>query len=88
MTAKTTLQATVTDTNGRNRGVMDILVEFSKLAPNITRRKDFLRNWQRGRQHEDRQRSGRSSKRRRSGAHLDCTRCNVHLGRLNATQSD
>ena len=35
MTAKTTLQATVTDTNGRNRGVMDILVEFSKLAPNI-----------------------------------------------------
>lgn len=35
MTAKTTLQTTVTDTNGRNRGVMDILVEFSKLAPSI-----------------------------------------------------
>ncbi|RDE49479.1 MAG: hypothetical protein DVS81_16550 [Candidatus Accumulibacter meliphilus] len=35
MTAKTTLQTNVTDTNGRSRGVMSIRIEFSKLAPSI-----------------------------------------------------
>ena len=35
MTTKQTIQTTVTDTNRRPRGAMDIQVEFSKLAPSI-----------------------------------------------------
>jgi len=35
MTTKQTIQTTVTDTNGRLQGAMDIQVEFSNFVPNI-----------------------------------------------------